>query len=408
MTAYVVFGLLRARDAGFAVNPTVLDGGINALKVLSTNKQSKDQLSAQAFMAYSLAKTGNINEARLILERCQSEELLLHDNWARAMLALAAYHIGENATANTLLDAVWEVYQQGNLSDKYNRYYYYSSTDIAAVLLFATAEMNANDARLEDLVRWLLARRQENHWYSTRDTAFVIYGLAAIVAQTGELQPDITAEVLVNGKSVGRRHFTSEDIKKPEYLLTIDPGQESGKTLSVALKVNGSGKVYYSVVLEHMTAADLSKPAYGEKGLQISRAYRKVARNARNADGKALKTPAQSSFKTGDLVQITLTVNTAHPYEYLMLEDPLPAGLEAIDRGEMDYWDWNYWWSNKIIRDKMVSFPVRYFDKGQRDVTYLATAMTPGEFTALPAKVYDMYQPNSWADSPIQKITVRD
>ena len=56
----------------------------------------------------------------------------------------------------------------------------------------------------------------------------------------------------------------------------------------------------------------------------------------------------------------------------------------------------------------MVSFPIRYFEKGKRDVTYLATVMTPGEFTALPAKVFDMYQPNSWADSPIQLVKVHD
>ena len=262
-----------------------------------------------------------------------SGKLLLHDHWANALLALAAFHMGEKETADSMINAVWDVYQQGNLSDNYTGDLYYSSSDIAAMLLFSSSEMNPNDARLEGLVRWLLARRQDNHWYSTRDTAFVIYGLAAIVAQTGELHPDITAEVRVNGKSVIKRSFTGADINKPEYLLTMDPGQESGKPLVVDLQANGRGKVYYSVMLEHVTAADLTRPAQGEEGFEITRAYRIVARNVYQVDGKPLKTPPQTTFKTGDLVQVTLSINAAHPYDYLMIEDPLPAGLEAIDRG---------------------------------------------------------------------------
>ena len=72
MTAYVVFGLLRARDAGFAISGDALNNGISCLKKQYRDKQFKDNISAQAFIAYSLAITGNTIAAKEILDRSQT------------------------------------------------------------------------------------------------------------------------------------------------------------------------------------------------------------------------------------------------------------------------------------------------------------------------------------------------
>ena len=412
MTAYVVFGLLRARDAGFTVNAQVLEQGIEALARHAVQERKERRGGDEAFMAYTLTLCGRSREASVVLDRYRGVEnekaRTSMNNWGRALMALAMHRLGNAAEAQALLEEVWDDFTQGRLMERNQQWEYYAETDHAAALLFAASEMSLGDARLEGLIRWLLERRQGDHWSSTRDTAFTLYGLSRYVRNTGELHPDLTAAVTVNGKTVVTRQFTAADVNKPEYRLTVDPGQESGKPVSVSVRADGVGKLYYSVMLEGVTTANLDKPAHGDSDLQITRSYRKMPKMLRNVRTKAKPAPPQTSFRTGDIIEVTLSIRADRPYEYLLVEDPLPAGCEASDRGYIDPWSWDYWWTNQIVRDKMVAFPIRRFDKGARDITYRVTAMTAGKYTALPAKVYNMYDPGAWADSPAQTITIRD
>ena len=45
-------------------------------------------------------------------------------------------------------------------------------------------------------------RREGFYWYSTKQTAMVIYGLTDYLKSTGELKPNLKATVTVNGKPV--------------------------------------------------------------------------------------------------------------------------------------------------------------------------------------------------------------
>jgi hypothetical protein len=54
---------------------------------------------------------------------------------------------------------------------------------------------------------WLGQHRDGDYWYSTKQTAMVISGLTDYLALSGELANSSDVEVLVNGTSVGKRHF---------------------------------------------------------------------------------------------------------------------------------------------------------------------------------------------------------
>ena len=59
--------------------------------------------------------------------------------------------------------------------------------------------------------RWLAEHRDGDYWYSTKQTSMVIQGLTDYLALSGELANTSDVEVLVNGTSVGKRHFGLED-----------------------------------------------------------------------------------------------------------------------------------------------------------------------------------------------------
>ena len=55
--------------------------------------------------------------------------------------------------------------------------------------------------------RWLAEHRDGDYWYSTKQTSMVIQGITDYLALSGELANSSDVEVLVNGASVGKRHF---------------------------------------------------------------------------------------------------------------------------------------------------------------------------------------------------------
>src|SRR5262249_29376062 len=117
MTAYVVFGLLEARSAGFAVTDTVLNSGVSALKTMA-GKPKLDP-DTHAYAAYVLALAGETKTAAgLIQESGEAPGSGVRDqgsgsdgtgvlsDWGRAMLALAMSHTDRVAEGKALLEPV--------------------------------------------------------------------------------------------------------------------------------------------------------------------------------------------------------------------------------------------------------------------------------------------------------------
>jgi uncharacterized protein YfaS (alpha-2-macroglobulin family) len=98
------------------------------------------------------------------------------------------------------------------------------------------------------------------------------------------------------------------------------------------------------------------------------------------------------------------------PYEYFMLEDPLPAGCEVVKntdgytipgepdydekaRQERGYYGWYWWYADRDVRDEKVSFFARYAWKQSYEFTYVMRAQIPGSYTVMPSVGSLMYYP---------------
>jgi uncharacterized protein YfaS (alpha-2-macroglobulin family) len=114
-----------------------------------------------------------------------------------------------------------------------------------------------------------------------------------------------------------------------------------------------------------------------------------------------------TSFRAGDVIDVTLTLHCVSDVDHIMLEDPLPAGCESQDRGRVDPWDWDCWWADQILRDQKSSFAITSLKAGTHLIRYQVRAQTPGVFTALPPTAYDMYNPLVRGDGIAQTITIR-
>jgi len=405
MTAYVVYGLAQAQQAGYSVNPRVMESGIAALK-----RQASWQSNMAGFVALALAEAGQRKSAVALVNEFLGKQgpnrLANLDNWNKLMLAQAMALLGKEDQGRAIVTAMWRQYSP--LGEDASEDYWWSGNDFDAALLSAAAVLTPDDPRLPELVQKLMARRQDGHWYSTRDTAFILYGLSRYLAHTRELQPDMTVKVLLNGKQVAARRFTRQDLFQPEFTLKLNAMDITGQRPRLDIVKEGTGRLYYSANFTQYVALKPGQRVENGGDLRVERTYRKVKRDRtkQGTIGEA-NGPALTAFRSGDVIEVTLTVRSQRRYEYLMLEDLLPAGCEVQDRGKISPYEWSDWWCDEIIRDEMVGFPLRSLSPGVNRVTYYLVARTPGAFTALPPRVYDMYRPERRGEGVGQVITIR-
>jgi uncharacterized protein YfaS (alpha-2-macroglobulin family) len=69
------------------------------------------------------------------------------------------------------------------------------------------------------------------------------------------------------------------------------------------------------------------------------------------------------------------------------------------------YWE-EYGYNYKEVRGDRVVFFITRLDKGTRTFTYYARVTTPGQFTALAAQAYAMYDLKLWGRSDEATIQV--
>ena len=112
-----------------------------------------------------------------------------------------------------------------------------------------------------------------------------------------------------------------------------------------------------------------------------------------------------------DILVVRLTLIAPNDLHYLVVEDPLPAGCEAIDtslkttrslveepRLERERapwelaWMWRrYWPSHTELRDEKVALFADVLPRGTYEYVYSVRCTTPGKFKVMPAMAYEMY-----------------
>jgi uncharacterized protein YfaS (alpha-2-macroglobulin family) len=169
----------------------------------------------------------------------------------------------------------------------------------------------------------------------------------------------------------------------------------------------GAGRLYYGLYLRTFAPAEHVKAR--SRGLVVARQYAAVDCEAEDV------CPPLEDADVGQVVRVKITLVAPNDVHYLVLEDPLPAGCEAVDRslettsvvseepqmtaqGQDDRWGW-WWFTHSEIRDEKVALFADYLPRGTYEYSYLIRASVPGEFLVQPTLAYEMYFPEVWGRS---------
>ena len=166
----------------------------------------------------------------------------------------------------------------------------------------------------------------------------------------------------------------------------------------------GKGAVYFNAYLTNFTLEDPIKAAGLEvkvqrkffKLVEVDKKIKTAGDRGQVLDQKVQKYERKeladgANLKSGDLIEIELTIDSKNDYEYVMFEDMKAAGFEPVE--VRSGYNGNDLGAYMELRDERVSFFVRELPRGQRSVSYRLRAEIPGKFSALPAKASAMYAP---------------
>ncbi len=429
LTAYVLFGLSRAREAGAKISDTPIQRAVEFLTAtLYTPDMAAEssQLNRLAFVHFALAYAGSGDLAGQ-QALYQARDRL--SPWAKAVLALAIQRgEPENEAVNTLLSdlsssairsatgAHWEEDQPDvqNMS---------SPLLTTAMVVYALSQEQPDSPLLAEAVRYLMAHRRVNGtWGSTYANAWILMALAEVMRSTEEVGASFGFFATLNGVPVANGQASGEgapvvaDIPIDD-LYVGDPN---------ALSINrgpGSGRLYYTAGLSVYRPVEDVAPL--QNGVIVHRDYYPTGAACPRRDCAPIE-----QAKPGDTIMARLTLTLEQATYYLLVEDYLPAGTEVVDfslkttqyglpeeeQTEQLNFDprrpydegWGWWlFTQPRIYDDHVSWASAYLPAGTYELTYLLTVLQPGEYRVLPARAWMFYFPETQGNSAGSIFTVQ-
>ena len=405
VSAYVVLGLLEAQESGYSISEEVLASGVGYLerKLSEADRlNGRFKENRQAFLLYILARAGkpNTQEMNELYDRRAAL-----DYYAQGFLAQAFYYTNDSdlrlATFIADLSSHAILSATGTHWEETERDYWNWNTDTrtTAIVLDTMLKLDPDNPMVANAVRWLMAHRTNGRWEGTQETAWTLMALTNWMTVSGELEADYNYEIALNGESLAQgtaNADTLRDIHTLQIEIT-DLFTHELNRLGIG-RSDGGGNLYYTTHLEAYLPVEQIEPL--DRGIVLSRQYF-------NPDDRS--TPI-TEIEQGETFLARLTIVVPNTLHYVVIEDYLPAGVEAVDQSlqtsqqinapdryeEDTYGDrgWGWWYFTHIeLRDEKVVLSADFLPPGTYEYVYLVRAAIPGEFNVIPPTGQEFYFP---------------
>jgi uncharacterized protein YfaS (alpha-2-macroglobulin family) len=438
-TAVVMHGLLLAKNNGAKVPADMIERGLawlskhettevdriaNYEKRKENTKQKADAIDA--LVRRVLGESGN-NHPQML-------EFLFRDKidlpvYAKALVGLEFHRTKDFEKRDALIrnirqflktDAENQTAYLDLGNNGYWWYWYGSEFEAQAwfLKLLAAAEPDSPDAR--GLVKYLINNRKHGtYWNSTRDTAYCIEAIGDFLKATKEGDPNLTVEILFDGKPLKTVEITKDNLFTFDSTAIVAGDILTAGKHTIEIRKKGTGPLYANAYVGYFTLEDFITKAGLE--VKVDRTYHKLVPdqkiiNAVDSKGQAIdqkrsiyqriELKSGDEIKSGDLIEVTLGIDSKNDYEYLVFEDWKAAGMEAVD--VQSGYNPNGLGAYMELRDEKVSLFVQNLPRGRHNLSYRLRAEIPGKFSALPTQAEAMYAPELRANSDEMKFIIKD
>ncbi len=428
LSAYVMDQLTRFKKAGLSVDLALYHKGLVYLRRVLTRdsvfprwyspvSRNNTRGYALAVLAQAAQPIDNLIEPVLETRQTMTPFGLAH-------LALALKLAGGRAAAlKQTLDRLYSFakFTTGGMSfttvnELALKQIMYSSIRDNAAALIALVKMSAENENTHKLVRWLLMGARAGRWRGTQAQSFGLMAITDYLTKMEKGQPNFTLKGFLDGRLLMTAAFTSYTAKAVVSQVAMKL-LKPGRRVTLKWARTGNGPAYTTVRLTYYRQRPLAKPI--RAGFGVDRRYTVVRAPGTGSDNEPPVKPVhRTSFARGQVVQVTVTLVLTGPRYFVVLQDPLPAGLEPINtrfktstqayqaKVSAGYYQ-NRWMDHVEIRKRRVLAFADYLRAGTYTFTYLARAAVPGVFRARATRAFEMYSPEVWGRSRPLKVRIK-
>lgn len=400
-TAYALWGLYLAKQAGYPVDQARIAEGLAYLKEDGQKPNTQNpyyseagNLGSQSFALYIRAALGD-KDTQAATTMSANPKLPIYGKafLARALaaglgakdpaVAKLVAELGALASAAAKKDALIEEPEESDLGG-----YMSSALRTTAIVLGTLVELEPKHAAIKPLVRAVMKQRRTTRYIDTQSNLYTLLALTGYARTVAAQPPSVTVQLgdqtLISGALAGNQRVRVATVPLPAA------GGE--------LKIAPRGEVHHNIELRYRRKVDsLKGVAHAALGLQQE--YLDEA-------GKP-----KTTFQVGDVVLVRVTVAPKNDVNHLIASVPLPAGFEALNArfatvGTVAAKP-TRWGSYREMRDDRVDFATQYSWRTSHVYEFAMRAIAVGKFTQPPAVTELMYDPEVASQTAASTIEIK-
>ena len=432
LTAYLLHVFKVASDLKYNVDASMREKGYAYLESELAQKPPTNEswwpayTAWQAFAVKVLVEGGRNQDSNLTRLYGYRERMPI---FARAYLTDALVAKGEvggvrvadlrRRIGNAVLPEAATAHVE-ELNDPYLMWFWNSNVRSTSIVLRTlVSAATPADASFRPMVAWLMQARKNGRWGNTQENALAMEALVTYYRKFESVTPNFTAVATLGTTQVASAQFQGRsteaktaDMTMPALLAT----GPAGSTQPLTFTRTGEGTLFYTARMRY--AVDRLYQAGMDQGIRIERTYAPYVETGTK--------PAATSYKAGDLIKVTLTLNLTKERRFVAVTDPLPAGFEPVESWfatsaaslsraqdeQATSSDWFSWWQrggfDHVERhdDRVELFATR-LDTGRHTFTYVVRATTAGTFRTAPAHAEEMYEPEVFGRTATAIVEVK-
>jgi alpha-2-macroglobulin len=415
VSAYAMFTLAQAQRNGYQIDKSAFSRGLEYLGRVLRGEERDYYFSAvvsqttRSLILYTLALAGkpefgymeNLYNERASMPLFAKAYLLKALNAAngnRSMIDELAQDLLNRAKISPI-SAHFE-----ERSDYDLWWCFDSNTRTTALILQALVETQPKNPLIHKVVRWLIDEQRIGRWRTTQENTYVVDALATYMRAYEKDEPNFRATIALEGKTIlneffkGRSfHVASNTV--PFSQLTL------GKNYPVRLTKDGPGRLYYGLRMNYYPKGETQAK---DEGFSIVKTIEPL-------DGTSSKT-----FIPGTMMKVTLTVSSNQDRHFVVVEDPVPAGMEVVntsfkttaanldrEEGESDHWWYEQAFQHVEKYDDRVVLFGDNFTAGTHTYTYLVQVTRSGSYQMPATHAEGMYEPEVFGQTASRVIVIQ-
>ncbi|MBN2675656.1 MAG: hypothetical protein JXR30_00190 [Alphaproteobacteria bacterium] len=445
LSVYTDIGFNALRNMGYVIPKDINDNLENYLKtalrsnVFPDYVDKKLSMDLRALILFALAQRGQVNadDVERLSDQIDTMSVFTLSHYLMAGIQTnigqdLQERIVDKMLSHTISSAGKTSFNEAD--DNFGKRFLSTPLRSNCAALSALVKAKQSDLRSEmiqdlpfKIVRFITqSRSRKGHFENTQENIFCLNALLDFARVYEEDDPDMEIKVSLDSTLLGTTAFESFTDDPKVFTHDInesDPGKES----NIQITKDGEGRLYYQTRLTTASSDHTQKPT--NAGFDVRKEY-SVERN-----GEWVLLADDSTVNRGELVRADLYVSIPTARNYVVVDDPVPGGLEPVNRdlantsvldakeaqgiyaGGSFYFKYDDWisydysrWSfyHKELRNDSVRFYADYLPTGNYHLTYVAQAIAEGKFVKMPTMASEMYDSDIYGKGQTNTLTVEE